>query len=475
LDLDSPLSGWSLYDRRGGVKNANLLSGLLLLFVASLSICPAVYGYLDPDCYLRCITEQPLAPAEDFLPGGRCYGNDPRVQERCKQDGLKNAEYCDEKCKTQLPVNVNADCYQGCLQAIALNALSGYSEDDCKWNCRDRGEHRAEQWKPKEPDLPSIPTVPPSSAVASQNIKQKSESAFDAKSLFKKVKDSVVMVVSYDSMNKPLSMGSGFYVGNGDAVATNLHVIEKACALEIKSLKGSVIKIEYIVGIDREHDVVLLATPVRGMPLKLANRTPEIGEKIIAIGNPKGLEGTLSDGIVSGVRGDGQSTYYQITAPISQGSSGGPVLNDKGEVLGISSFFVKEGQNLNFAMPAEYIQQLLRSQDKIKVSQVPSNAKTEAQTQTENTEKLVCYCNGVQNIFDVDFASSTVRSAGGTKRAIIKEDTISWRTPESAPYHGELAWIIDRYTGSLTLVLIEGSRSVYRVSGQCYKVSERQF
>lgn len=81
----------------------------------------------------------------------------------------------------------------------------------------------------------------------------------------------------------------------------------------------------------------------------------EVGSKVYAIGNPRGLEGTISDGILSGKRENEGIEYLQITAPISPGNSGGPVLNEKGEVIGVSTFTFKNSQNLNFAMPIKYI------------------------------------------------------------------------------------------------------------------------
>ena len=85
----------------------------------------------------------------------------------------------------------------------------------------------------------------------------------------------------------------------------------------------------------------------------------EIGEPVYAAGNPSGLEGTFSDGIISSIRGDGAYKIPQITAPISPGSSGGPVLNEKGEVIGVSVLTIRNGQNFNFAIPINYLKSLL--------------------------------------------------------------------------------------------------------------------
>lgn len=85
----------------------------------------------------------------------------------------------------------------------------------------------------------------------------------------------------------------------------------------------------------------------------------QVGATVYAVGNPRGLEGTFSDGIISSIRPVGSDKLIQITAPLSPGSSGGPVLNIKGEVIGVSFSYIQKGQNLNFAIPSNYLNQLL--------------------------------------------------------------------------------------------------------------------
>jgi len=183
--------------------------------------------------------------------------------------------------------------------------------------------------------------------------------ALDTKQLFKTSKGSVVLIISFDENLKPLGYGSGFFVGNGIKIVTNYHVIKEGTYFWIKLHGGKVGTIKSIIRYDKEHDLALLESSYRGKPLPLAKEKSEVGEDIIAIGNPQGLEGTLSKGLVSGIREDSNSFYYQITAPISRGSSGGPIINEHGKVIGISTFFIKEGQNLNFAVPSLYIFGLL--------------------------------------------------------------------------------------------------------------------
>ena len=85
----------------------------------------------------------------------------------------------------------------------------------------------------------------------------------------------------------------------------------------------------------------------------------QVGETVYAVGNPRGLEGTFSDGIISSIRPVGTDKLIQITAPLFPGSSGGPVLNRRGEVIGVSVLTIRDGQNLNFAIPSNYLKGLL--------------------------------------------------------------------------------------------------------------------
>jgi hypothetical protein len=174
------------------------------------------------------------------------------------------------------------------------------------------------------------------------------------------------MVVVNDSKKKPIAFGSGFFVGDG-LVATNYHVIEDARnALQIRikvAEQRQTIAIERILGVDTANDVAILEIrpdAFVGRSLQLGNGSQVgIGDSIYVSGSPEGLEGTFSEGIVSSRRKDGRKQYLQITAPISHGSSGGPVLNRYGEVIGLAVAIMEDGQNLNFAVPVSYLAALM--------------------------------------------------------------------------------------------------------------------
>lgn len=112
-----------------------------------------------------------------------------------------------------------------------------------------------------------------------------------------------------------------------------------------------------MVGIDKEHDLLLLSIPSIKAPSLVLGDSDKItvGDEVYVIGNPYGLEGTFSQGIVSSIRTLHSDTLLQITAPISPGSSGEPVLNTQGEIIGVSMGTIEGGQNLNFAIPSSYL------------------------------------------------------------------------------------------------------------------------
>lgn len=152
--------------------------------------------------------------------------------------------------------------------------------------------------------------------------------------------------------------GSGFFIEQ-DLIATNYHVIENAYNVNVGfNNSGSKYNVS-IVAADTYNDLALLrVSGISKKPLAISGEQIMPGEKIFVIGTPKGLQATISDGIVSGLRSDEGRDLIQITAPISPGSSGGPVFNKEGEVIGVCVMQYKEGQNLNFAIPYKYLNTL---------------------------------------------------------------------------------------------------------------------
>lgn len=157
--------------------------------------------------------------------------------------------------------------------------------------------------------------------------------------------------------------GTGFVVSQDGRIATNLHVIAGSADVKVRMADGSEFKVERIMAIDPQRDLAIIGIDAQNLPTTpLGNSdTVAAGDKVVAIGNPLGvLDYTVSDGLISSVRQlDEGITVLQISAPISQGSSGGPLFNPYGEVIGVATLISAEGQNLNFGVPSNYVRQLL--------------------------------------------------------------------------------------------------------------------
>ncbi len=180
--------------------------------------------------------------------------------------------------------------------------------------------------------------------------------------IVKKVQPSTVIVLCYDEKGDIIGQATGFFLNNNGEIITNRHVVKGSNYTKVKTMDGSIYPVKHILAIDRTGDLARLSLdemPKKVVPLQLNFSIPEVGEKVIVIGNPMGLEYTVSEGIVSAVRDvETFGKIIQISASISPGSSGSPVLNMKGEVIGIATFGMVEGQNLNFAIPSERIRKI---------------------------------------------------------------------------------------------------------------------
>lgn len=185
----------------------------------------------------------------------------------------------------------------------------------------------------------------------------------DIPTIAREAEKSVVSVVVRDKRNREIAQGTGFFVtGDGRAV-TNYHVIRDGASAIVKFSEGAFFEVEGISAFDVDRDLAILKVIGRHFsPVQLGDSEKvRVGEEVIAIGNPLSLEMTVSSGIVSAIRtADSENrTFIQTTSPISPGSSGGPLFNSKGQVVGITTAYVRGGQNLNFAIPINDLKPLL--------------------------------------------------------------------------------------------------------------------
>jgi len=179
--------------------------------------------------------------------------------------------------------------------------------------------------------------------------------SLDAATLFKRCSPSVVTIET------PEALGSGVIIDAGGLIVTNLHVIRGASEARISLADGRTFDAPLVISVDDKRDLAVLKINASGLTA-LTLGDPDamaIGHVVYAIGAPKGLDRTLSQGLLSGVRMRDDYRVLQISAAISGGSSGGALLNDRGELVGITTFQLKDSQNLNFAVPVTYVKPLM--------------------------------------------------------------------------------------------------------------------
>jgi len=182
-------------------------------------------------------------------------------------------------------------------------------------------------------------------------------------------RNAVVTIIALDASGRSKGLGSGFFTSSKGELVTNHHVVEGASSLLVKLLTGAMFPVSGWLASDQEKDFVVLK--VQGKELSTVRlgslASLRVGQRVFALGSPLGMEQTFTDGMVSSLR-DGSEVnkprlqkVIQHTAPISPGNSGGPLLNEQGYVVGINTFMVKGGQNLNFAIPIDYVKPELGS------------------------------------------------------------------------------------------------------------------
>lgn len=201
----------------------------------------------------------------------------------------------------------------------------------------------------------SRPLPAPSAARPSALESTSRGPTLDAVALVERCKPSIVTIRRGDSL------GTGFAVAAGGYIATNVHVIRGTGAIEVETADKLRHPVRELTAFDVRRDAAIMriegASPE---PLRLSRvGSLQVGERVFALGHPLGLDLTVSDGLLSAMPGTRPGALLQISAPISPGSSGGPVLNGSGAVIGIATATAGRGQNVNFAVPAEVLLQLL--------------------------------------------------------------------------------------------------------------------
>jgi hypothetical protein len=271
----------------------------------------------------------------------------------------------------------------------------------------------------------------------------------DGAALYSSIAPSVFLIEARDSSGKVLDFGSAFLVAERRLV-TNAHVVNRG-RFFLKTRTGAApLSIERI---DPHNDLALLRSDmaIDAPVLELATSAPPPGTSIWAFGSPKGLERTISDGIISGMRDRAGRRLLQITAAISQGSSGGPVVGRDGRVVGVTVGFLPGAQSVNFAVPIEFVVRLVGSS--MTVMSAPSASTDEQQDGGDlggnasdfpsiRTRGSAASCDAGQEssaALELDLALGALRSS---LRGYLRADPID--TTRVASAHKGIAAILNR-------------------------------
>ena len=182
--------------------------------------------------------------------------------------------------------------------------------------------------------------------------------------LVSQVKRAVVVVTTYDKTDHALKQGSGFFI-SADRLVTNAHVVENAEEIRLQTFCGEIVRVKTVVASDQQADLAILHidVPTRDTTsLEVADLKPAEGESLIVVSNPKGSNWKVTAGRV-GTTWDFEhlGSRMQITASLAPGSSGGPVVNLKGHVIGIAVMHTGSADDLDFAVPADRLKDLQSS------------------------------------------------------------------------------------------------------------------
>ena len=185
---------------------------------------------------------------------------------------------------------------------------------------------------------------------------------YSASSIYNRQSESVVLIGAMRDKGGS-SLGSGFIVTSDGVIVTNLHIIHKSKKIAVRLKNKKEYNNVQILKIDPRKDIAIIKIDAKGLkPVSLGDSNQvKVGQKVVAIGNPIGLENTVSDGLVSSLRDTNEGfKVFQVSVPLSSGSSGGSLFNLKGEVIAITTATNTQGQNINFALPINCAKPLLK-------------------------------------------------------------------------------------------------------------------
>lgn len=209
--------------------------------------------------------------------------------------------------------------------------------------------------------LNTLPSIPIDTQLSPTEISQQ-------------VSPSVVYIEVFDQYNNKFSSGSGLILESNGKILTNYHVVKGGANCKVQLSDGRIFQLDEIYYKDENRDIFIFGVEATNLPtVKIGDSNLiNVGDKIYTIGSPRGLENTLSDGLISSKsRVIDNQTYIQISAPISAGSSGGALVDSQGNIIGITTAKIKDGENLNFCIPVNEIKPFLSVDNNILLPTIP--------------------------------------------------------------------------------------------------------
>lgn len=271
-------------------------------------------------------------------------------------------------------------------------------------------------------------------------------------------KDAVVTIYIEDN-NKVVAFGSGFIITSDGVIVTNNHVIEPwntstTGKLYVKRSDGVFLEPVEILATDNYRDVALIKVKDNNLPYIQINSGYKAnqGDDVAVIGTPLGFETTITTGIVSGIRGE--DGFLQISAPISPGSSGSPVLNSKGEAIGVATLIITAGQNLNFAIPATYVSNLLASESNAEDNK--TSKALPAQEQAIQPKALAKYTD--DEILPPELTSAE-RKLGKHRGKVVSTTNVDGHTYIKYREDGTESWVVTNKTTIMVSDIIDFYRN----------------
>lgn len=205
----------------------------------------------------------------------------------------------------------------------------------------------------------TIATLAVAATYAAALLGSGSAHALTPEDIFRKTSSSIVVVIATNPSGNETSLGSGVAI-TSQSIATNCHVLPNDNLFDVL-YRGQRHR-SFLVAADAKRDVCILqSTTLSATPAEIiGGKQPSPGQRAYAIGAPSGLELTISEGLVSGLRTIRGQSFIQTSAAISPGSSGGGLFDDNGRLIGITTMFLKDAQNLNFAIPAAVLETVIK-------------------------------------------------------------------------------------------------------------------